>query len=132
MQTVLVVVLGLHGLAGVFWAGATFVLARIGGAGADRLFGPMIGAAGVAILAGGYLMQLTHDGAFGAAEKVLLVGIIAALLALVVQPVGASRGVRLKARDRAPAAQSRLAVTYRVSAALLAITVVAMVTARYF
>ena len=87
MQTVLVVVLGLHGLAGVFWAGATFVLARIGGAGADRLFAPMTGAGG---------------------------------------------GVRRQARDGAPAAQSRLAVTYRVSAGLLAIAVVAMVTARHF
>ncbi|MEN3375287.1 MAG: hypothetical protein V7604_642, partial [Hyphomicrobiales bacterium] len=55
MQAILIVTLVLHVLSGVFWAGSTFALARIGGNQADRFFRPQMGAAAVAIVTGGVL-----------------------------------------------------------------------------
>ena len=58
MQITLLLTLTLHLLAGVFWAGSTFTLARIAAASADRLFWPQIVAAAGAIVTGGYLWHL--------------------------------------------------------------------------
>jgi hypothetical protein len=115
MQMLLIVLIALHVLAGVFWAGTTFVLARAGGAGAQSLFGPQMGAATISVIAGLVLWGLLHRGAFGPMEKVLAAGIVCAIAAAGVQ--GASR--------KAPARSQRIA------AALLAITVVCMAIARY-
>lgn len=133
MQTVLILALSLHVLAAVFWAGGTFVLARLGGVGGPRLRAPMLGAAIVTLLTGGYLWQAVHGAAFGRPEKVLAVGIACALLAFIVQVgVGArtrwqlARGTLLEA-----AAQTRMALVARLAAGLLAITVICMAAARY-
>lgn len=85
MQITLIVTLVLHTLAGVFWAGSTFALARTAGASADRLFGPQMGAALVAIISGGYLWHLLHPSGVGRPEQVLAVGALCAILAAGVQ-----------------------------------------------
>jgi uncharacterized membrane protein len=133
MQTVLIIALSLHVLAAVFWAGGTFVLARLGGLGGPRLRGPMLGAAIVTILTGGYLWHAVHGAAFGTPEKVLAVGIVCALLAFVVT-VGVGARTRWQlARQTLPeaAAQARMALVARLAAGLLVITVICMAAARY-
>ncbi len=133
MQTVLIIALSLHVLAAVFWAGGTFVLARLGGAGGPRLRAPMLGAAIVTLLTGGYLWHALHGAAFGRPEKVLAVGIACALLAFLVQ-VGAGARTRWQlARATLPeaAAQARMALVARLAAGLLMITVICMAAARY-
>ena len=52
MHMLILVLIALHILAGVFWAGSTFAIVRSGGAGADTLFGPQMGAATLTVLAG--------------------------------------------------------------------------------
>lgn len=133
MQTTLIIALSLHVLAAVFWAGGTFVLARLGGAGAARLRAPMLGAAIATVLTGGYLWRALHGAAFGGSERVLAVGIASALLAFILQ-VGAGAGTGwLLARGRLSegAAQARMVLGTRLAAGLLAITVVCMAAARY-
>lgn len=133
MQTVLIIAVSLHVLAAVFWAGGSFVLARLGGVDGPRLRAPMLGAAIVSILTGGYLWHAVHGAAFGKPEKVLAVGIACALLAFTVQ-VGAGARTRWQlARGTLPeaAAQARMAVVARLAAGLLAITVICMAAARY-
>lgn len=133
MQTILIIALSLHVLAAVFWAGGTFVLARLGGVGGPRLRAPMLGAAVMTILTGGYLWHAVHGAAFGRPEKVLVVGIACALLAFIVQ-VGVGARTRWQlARGTLPeaAAQARMGVVARLAAGLLAITVICMAAARY-
>lgn len=135
MQLILILAISLHVLAGIFWAGSTFTLARVGGAGADRLFGPQVGAAVATILAGGYLWHLLHSGGFGRAELVLAVGAVAALVALAVQiaVVGpALRRQRTAVLGGEATALGRFAIGHRIAALLLAVTAVCMVAARYF
>ncbi|MET3666276.1 hypothetical protein [Caulobacter sp. 1776] len=122
MPLLLIIVIALHVLSSVFWAGSTFAMARVGGTEAPRLFGPQMGAAGVAVLTGGALWGLLHRGGFGTSEAVLAGGALAALLALAVQVLGVGRGLR---------AGSPVAGPYRASAGLLAITIVCMAIARY-
>jgi hypothetical protein len=116
MTYLIMLLLVLHVLPGVFWAGSTFVLARSGGAGADSMFGSQMGAATLTILAGIGLMVLLHRGAQGPMEHTLGVGAVCAL---------AAAGVQGALRRRSPAAAQRIA------AGLLAVTIVCMVIARY-
>jgi hypothetical protein len=122
MQLVLIIALSLHVLAGVFWAGATFTLARIGGAGGEQLFRPQMGAAVVAVLAGGYLWGQLHRNTFEAPEQVLAVGVVCAIVAAGVQ--GAMVGGAIRKL-------SRIALAQRIAAGLLAVTIVCMAAARY-
>jgi hypothetical protein len=115
MQSLIIVLVALHVLAGVFWAGSTFALARMGGQGTQGLFGPQMGAATVAVLAGVGLWALLHRGAPGPMEKTLAVGAVCAIAAAGIQ--GALR--------KSPA------LSQRIAAGLLAITVICMATARY-
>ena len=133
MQTTLIIVLSLHILSSVFWAGTSFTLARTGGVGGEKLFRPQMGAAVVAVLTGGYLGHLVHAGSFGPAEQVLAVGAIAALVAAGVQGAIGGRAVRSlhnRTADEA-VARSRIATAQRVAAGLLALTAVCMGAARY-
>lgn len=133
MQTILIMTLSLHVLAAVFWAGGTFVLARLGGIGGPRLHAPMLGAATVTILTGGYLWRAMHGAAFGRPEKVLAVGIASALLVFILQ-VGAGAHARWRlARGTLSeaAAQARMVLVARLTAGLLAITVICMAAARF-
>jgi uncharacterized membrane protein len=133
MQIALIIALSLHVLSSVFWAGSSFTLARIGGVGGELLFRPQMGAALIAVLTGGYLGHLVHEGTFGVPEQILAVGAIVALAAAGVQgAIGgrAIRSLRSGTADEA-AARSRIATAQRIAAGLLAVTAVCMGAARY-
>lgn len=116
MRILIIVLLAVHVLAGVFWAGSTFVLARAGVAAAPGLFRSQMGSATLALLAGLGLWGILHRGPMGPMEDTLAVGVVCAL---------AAAGVQGMLRKSSPLLSQRLA------ALLLAITVVCMVTARY-
>lgn len=133
MQTTLIIVLSLHILSSVFWAGSSFTLARTGGIGCEKLFRPQMGAAVVAVLTGGYLGHLVHAGSFGTAEQVLSVGAVAALVAAGVQGAIGGRAIRSLRNGTSDetVVRSRIATAQRVAAVLLAVTAVCMGAARY-
>jgi hypothetical protein len=133
MQTALVIALSLHVLSSVFWAGSSFALARTGAAGGEQLVGPQLGAAMIAILTGGYLGHLVHSGSFGAAEQVLALGAVCALIAAGVQAATGPRALLSLRRGTSEATdvRSRIATAQRLAAALLAITALCMGAARY-
>jgi hypothetical protein len=116
MQTLLIVLVGLHILAGVFWAGSTFAVVRSAGAGAEALFRPQMGAAAITVLAGMGLWGILHRGAMGPMEHTLALGALCAIIAAGVQ--GATRRKNpLKGQ--------------RIAAGLLAVAVVCMAIARF-
>jgi hypothetical protein len=134
MQALLLSVQALHVVPAVFWAGTTFALARSGGAGAERLVGPQVGAMGVTILAGAGLWALTHRGAFGSTERLLAVGIACALLAgaiQVVRALPAARKLRAAGEADAQPLRRRIAAAEGVAMLLLIVTVVCMTASRY-
>ena len=133
MPVALIITLALHVLAGVFWAGSVFALARDPKLGAEALFRPQMGAAVIAVLTGAYLWHLLHEGGFGPVETVLAVGALCAIAAAGVQGAlvgGATRRRRAGQISEAEAA-GRIALGTRVAALLLAVTLICMVTARY-
>ena len=134
LHTIVLLLVAVHVLAGVFWAGSTFTLARTGSTLATALIRPQLGAAAATVLVGVGLWGLTHRYGFPPQARVLAVGALFALAALTVQaslvlPVAR----RMPATAPAdPALQWRVATAQRVAAGLLAVTVICMVTARYF
>ncbi|QWP75913.1 hypothetical protein J5226_20250 [Lysobacter sp. K5869] len=130
MRTLLLVVLSLHVLAAVFWAGGSFAIARLGG-GAARLQAPMLGAAIATFVSGGYLWRATHGAAFGRPETVLAVGIACALAAFVVQLGVGARARWALARATQTEAPTHAALAARLAAVLLAVAAVCMAAARY-
>lgn len=80
-----IILIALHTLSGVFWAGSTFTLARSGGGGSEALFRPQMGAAVVAVLTGIGMWHLLHAGNFALGEKVLAGGALAAIVAAGIQ-----------------------------------------------
>lgn len=131
MQTIVVIVLCLHLLTAIFWAGTTFTLARTGGAGAERLFGPQMGAATIALLAGVYLWTTFHP--TGMSATVLGIGALAAIAAAGVQGAlgaRAMRAIQSKALSEAER-RARIVLAQRIAAALLVVTIICMVVARY-
>ncbi|MGO4404445.1 hypothetical protein AB4Z10_09285 [Bosea sp. RAF48] len=121
------IIIAVHLLSSVFWAGTTFVLARAGGADAAGLAKPQMGAAFVAMGSGILLWQLAHAGGFGSMEATLAVGAATALTAFAIQAIGALWALRSGAAGPA-ATPGRI---QRVAAALLMVTVVCMAIARY-
>jgi hypothetical protein len=116
MQILLVVLIALHILAGVFWAGSTFAVVRSGGAGAEALFRPQMGAATITVLAGMGLWGVLHRGGMGPMEHMLALGALCAIAAAGVQ--GATR-------------RKNLLKGQRIAAGLLAVTVICMAIARF-
>jgi hypothetical protein len=133
MQLILIIGLSLHVLAAVFWAGTSFTLARTDGAGAEQLFRPQMGAAVVTVLTGGYLWGQLHRNMFHAPEQLLAVGVVCAFVAAGVQGAIVGSIVRKLSKGEVAGvtARSRIALAQRISAGLLAVTIVCMVTARY-
>lgn len=134
MQILLIVLIALHVLPGIFWAGTTFVLARTGGVATEQLAYPQLGSAMLSMLAGLALWGLLHRG-FGTFELVLTVGVVAAIAAAGVQSgMGLPAIRRLKGASpaEATALRNRIAQAQRTASMLLAVTVFCMVTARYF
>jgi uncharacterized membrane protein len=123
----------IHVLVSVFWAGTTFTLARLAGLGGEKFVFPQLGAAAIAVLTGGYLGYALHASSFGVAEQVLAIGIACAVIAAVLQGtigVGTLRLLQSNGLD-IELARDRIGKAQRVAAALLAVTVIAMVLARY-
>jgi hypothetical protein len=115
MMALIVVLLGIHVLTGVYWAGSTFTLA-FSGQGASRLFGTQMAAATLSVLAGAVLWGILHRGPPGGMEKTLAVGMLTAVVAAGVQ--GALR-------------RSSPQLSQQIAAILLAVTVLCMTLARY-
>lgn len=113
---IIAVLLGIHVLAGIIWAGSTFAQALGGLEGGARLFRLQMGAAAVAVLAGGGLWGILHRGPPAGMEKTLLVGVVCAAVAAGVQ--GAWR-------------HSKPQLAQQIAAALLAVTLLTMTLARY-
>jgi hypothetical protein len=116
MLIVLIILIGLHVMAGVFWAGTTFAVVRSGGANADALSRPQMGAATLAVLTGVGLWVLLHRGPAGPTEHTLALGAVCAI---------AAAGFQGAMRRKNPLKGQRIA------AGLLAITVICMAIARY-
>lgn len=116
MLSLIIVLFAVHALAGVFWAGSTFVLARQGIEGPPTLLRAQMGAATLTLLAGIGLWSILHRGPMGPMEKTLAVGATCAIVA-----AGLQGGLR----------KSSPRLGQRLAALLLAVTVVCMVTARY-
>ena len=132
MQIYLIITTGLHVLAAVFWAGSTFVLARSAALGAEKLWRPQLGAAIVSMLSGGYLWSVLHRGQFGDSEKILAVGIVAALLAVALQAtIGLVAARALERNPTDPNLRKRITIIQRTGSALLALTVTCMAVSRH-
>ena len=116
MMILVIVLLAIHVLAAIFWAGSTFGQAVGGLEGSARLFGAQMLAALIAVLAGGGLWGILHRGPIGGMEKALLVGVVCAVIAAGVQ--GALR-------------RSKPQLAHQIAAVLLAITLLTMTLARY-
>jgi hypothetical protein len=131
MQTVVIIVMCLHLLTAIFWAGTTFTLARTGGAGAERLFRPQMGAATIALLAGVYLWTTFHPS--GASATVLGIGALAAIAAAGVQGALGARAIRAVRSNELSEIDGRVRIVLaqRIAAALLVVTIICMVVARY-
>jgi hypothetical protein len=111
----------------VFWAGSTFALTGTGGGSAGKLFRPQMAAATVAVLTGAFIWSRLHSG-FGISEQVLLVGVVCAFAAAGVQGALIRPALRVAAgTTSAP----RLLMAHRIASALLVITQISMVEARY-
>jgi hypothetical protein len=132
MQPLLIIILSLHALAGVYWAGTTFALARNGGEGAAQLFRPQMAAAVLAVLTGVYLWNQMVQGTFDLGEKVLGAGVLCAAIAAGVQGAIGGRAIR-RLGGAGDEAQSRsaIALSQRIAAGLLGLTVISMVASRY-
>ena len=133
MQLTLAIVISLHVLAATFWAGSTFALVRMRGNGSDQLLAPQLGAAVVVIASGAYLWLTLHEGSFGNTEQFLIVGALAAILALAIQAVVIGGALRERRRSEAAdtKTRSRIALAQRAAAVLLMAAAVAMAAARY-
>jgi hypothetical protein len=124
MQLSIAVAMALHVLTTIFWAGSTFVIARTDVLDTRKLFGPQVGAAIFAILSGGYLWHLFHSNAPGRAEHILMIGMGAALAALVLQVVAFFK-------LRGANSPGPIASLHRPAAGLLAIAAVCMAAFRF-
>ena len=135
MQYVYIVVIGLHVLAGVFWAGTTVTLARDPEIRAERFIRPQLGAAGMVFLTGALLWYFFHGAYFGSTEMVLALGIITAFAAAgVLGAMVRAPSLRLAGANAETETQlrARMATGERIAARLLAITVLCMAVARMF
>jgi hypothetical protein len=135
MQYVYIVIIGLHVMAGVFWAGTTVTLARDPEIKAERFIRPQLGASVMVFLTGALLWYFFHGAYFGSMEMTLTLGILAAVaaagvLGAVVRP--ATR--QLAGADEVTERTLRAVMSRgeRVAAFLLVLTVLCMATARMF
>jgi hypothetical protein len=116
MQSLMMILIAIHILAGVFWAGSTFTIMHSGGLVADKLFRQQMGAAALTVLAGLGLWGIAHRGPMGPMERVLAIGVVCAI---------AAAGFQGALRRKNPLKGQRIA------GLLLAITVICMAIARY-
>ncbi|MBA3678231.1 MAG: hypothetical protein H0W74_12660 [Sphingosinicella sp.] len=118
----------LHVVPAVFWAGSTAVLARPGTIALPLpLRAPQTGSAAGAIIFGMILWGMLHRGDAGTPEYVLGAGALCALTAFALQQLVAWPALR---RDPEGGA-ARFASAQRISSILLIVALSAMVTFRY-
>ena len=127
MDYVPIVLVAIHAMSGVFWAGSTGAMANLRGEMAEKLFPFQMGSAAAAIIAGILLFGFYRGFSGSTSDWILIVGIVAAIVAVVLQ--GALIGPVRRAGD---AARLRMALANRIAAGLLTLTVVTMVVAKYF
>ena len=134
MQATVVVAVVLHVLSGVFWAGSTFALARLGGNQARQFLRPQLGAAAVAIVTGVLLFYLLHRGSEGSSEDILAAGAVFAFIAAGVQAATGLTGRQALAgvgELDGSHPQNRAMMGQRIAAGCLLITVICMAAFRY-
>ena len=133
MQWIIIAMTGLHVLAGVFWAGSTFALARNGGAGVEKLAFPQMGAATLTVLAGIGLWAWSRPDLAGTPGLVLSLGALSAVIAAGLQGVALSRVKRLRSAEGPELAglHNKIWINQRMAAGLLAVTVISMAVWRY-
>jgi len=134
MDYVLIVLVAVHAMTGVFWAGSTGALANLKGAMAEKLFPFQMGSAGIAIIAGIILFGVYRGFSGSTSDWVLITGIATAAVALVVQValIAPARSALAGGGDAEARYRPRIAAANRIAAGLLSITVAAMVIAKYF
>ena|SRR6187549_1467825 len=127
MDYVPIVLVAVHAMSGVFWAGSTGAMANLQGALAEKIFPFQMGSAGAAIIAGILLFVFYRGFSGSTSDWILITGIAAATVALIVQIA-----LIVPARGSGEAARPRMALANRIAAGLLSLTVAAMVIAKYF
>ena len=133
MQYVYIVVLGLHVLTGVFWAGTTITLARVPEIKAEKFLPLQMRAAGIVMVTGALLWYFFHGAYFGSMEITLAIGIVAAFAAAgVLSAVVRSAAGKLAGADAGEETRLRaqMAKGQRIAAGLLVLTVICMGIAR--
>ena len=117
MRTLIMVLLAVHILAGVFWAGSTLALTHTSPAHrmTTELFRAQMSSAVLAIVAGAALWGILIRGADGPMARTLAIGALCALVA-----AGVQGGMR-----KSPV------MAQRIAAVLLSTTVVCMVISPY-
>lgn len=125
--------LGLHVLAGTFWAGSTMTFAFGVRSLPPRLFAAQMIAGLVVVGAGVFLWGQLHESAEGPQEHALTIGAVAALVAFVIQIVLVGRLVlqSMAGRIEASALRVRTLRSNRVAAALLVVAVSAMAASKF-
>jgi hypothetical protein len=135
----LIILLILHAVPGVFWAGTTFALARAPLAWPEMgMARAQAGAAGITILAGLGLWAMNHGGLPATGEWVLSIGALCAIAAAGVQHAIAWPARRKLAQlgdqqaSEATRLRRRAVKGQRIASLLLVVTVITMVTWRYW
>ena len=116
------VVMGLHVLSGVYWAGTTIALARDAEIRAEKFFPSQMRSAGLVMLTGALLWYFFHGAYFGSMETVLAIGVVTAFAAaLVLRSMVGSAWRQLPGADAAEQTRLRakMARGERIAAACL-------------
>ena len=127
MDYVPIILVAIHAMSGVFWAGSTGAMANLKGALAEKIIPFQMGSAGAAILAGILLFAFYRGFSGSTSDWILITGIIAAIIALIVQVAFIA-----PAQGSGEVARPRMALANRIAAGLLPLTVATMVIAKYF
>ncbi len=130
----LVLVLGLHMAASLFWFLSSVILGwNVNLSASGRLFCPQMVAAALAVFSGGGMWQMLHAGGFGRREMVLAAGAVIAVVAAGVQGALVGGPVRrLRSGGQLDGdAGKRILLGQRIAAGLLLVTFACMMAERY-
>ncbi|MGZ3273159.1 MAG: hypothetical protein ACXU82_11720 [Caulobacteraceae bacterium] len=129
MPIPLLLILGLHMAATLFWLLTSLVLGFGGNPGASkRMFRSQMVAATLAVFSGGGLWSMLHPAGFRPQEMVLAAGAVLAIAAAGVQ--GALVGGQVR-RMPDPAAEAKVVRGQKIAAVLLVLALACMMAARH-
>lgn len=129
MPISLLLTIGLHMAAALFWLLTSLVLGFGGNPGASkRLFRPQMAAATLVVFSGGGLWSMLHPYGFRPQEMVLAAGAVLAIAAAGAQGAMVGGGLR---RLPDPGAEARIARGQKTAAVLLALALACMLAARH-